>query len=297
MNSFKKIIFFMTALAAAAFYAAADNSKAAAAAFPVNNLEKNRGEQPDGKLKNQPSSEGAAKKLTSSKQSSKSNKQTVKKKLNKAVKNSKKSTVNNPVDKSLNKSVDKKKYDPQHYLFKLPYTPLQLGVYEYNFFKKPCNIIGVNFNFLAYSAYDSFIAGYSFSPVFRRRNTDFFGIESSLLTFSEVDENDCFYGLSTALLHIQFGRSPRHYGINMAVMNAGVNGIFAAGIFNFQTRSGIEFGWFNVHNELKDETPIQFGLINGCTHGVQFGILNYNEKSKVKVMPFFNYSPKPENDY
>ena len=122
------------------------------------------------------------------------------------------------------------------------------------------------------------------------------------------------YGLS---LNLAQSRLENCYGISVALMNANTNqyGV-SAGLINFNQNThglsvgqcnafevnyGVSVGIFNlqVPKFEKGNKPkmnfLQIGLINLADSGCQIGLLNCNETAKIRILPFFNFSPFPEN--
>ena len=122
------------------------------------------------------------------------------------------------------------------------------------------------------------------------------------------------YGLS---LNLAQSRLENCYGISVALMNANTNqyGV-SAGLINsnqnthglsvgqcnaFEVNYGVSVGVFNlqVPKFEKGNKPkmnfLQIGLINLADSGCQIGLLNCNETAKIRILPFFNFSPFPEN--
>ena len=122
------------------------------------------------------------------------------------------------------------------------------------------------------------------------------------------------YGLS---LNLTQSLLENCYGISVALMNANTNqhGV-SAGLINFNQNThglsvgqcnafevnyGVSVGIFNlqVPKFEKGNKPkmnfLQIGLINLADSGCQIGLLNCNETAKIRILPFFNFSPFPEN--
>ena len=122
------------------------------------------------------------------------------------------------------------------------------------------------------------------------------------------------YGLS---LNLAQSRLENCYGISVALMNANTNqyGV-SAGLINsnqnthglsvgqcnaFEVNYGVSVGIFNlqVPKFEKGNKPkmnfLQIGLFNLADSGCQIGLLNCNETANFRILPFFNFSPFPEN--
>ena len=122
------------------------------------------------------------------------------------------------------------------------------------------------------------------------------------------------YGLS---LNLAQSRLENCYGISVALMNANTNqyGV-SAGLINanqnthglsvgqsnaFEVNYGVSVGVFNLQIPKfeKGNKPkmnfLQIGLFNFADSGCQIGLLNCNETAKIRILPFFNFSPFPEN--
>ena len=123
------------------------------------------------------------------------------------------------------------------------------------------------------------------------------------------------YGLS---LNLTKGKLKNCYGISISpLMNVNTNqyGV-SAGLINgnhnthglsvgqcnaFEVNYGVSVGVFNLQIPKfeKGNKPkmnfLQIGLFNFADSGCQIGLLNCNETAKIRILPFFNFSPFPEN--
>ena len=123
------------------------------------------------------------------------------------------------------------------------------------------------------------------------------------------------YGLS---LNLTKGKLKNCYGISISpLMNVNTNqyGV-SAGLINgnqhthglsvgqcnaFEVNYGVSVGVFNLQIPKfeKGNKPkmnfLQIGLFNFADSGCQIGLLNCNETAKFRILPFFNFSPFPEN--
>ncbi len=84
------------------------------------------------------------------------------------------------------------------------------------------------------------------------------------------------------------------YGVQAGVLiNVPVNCGVSAGIYQYcRYNYGLLCGLVNISG--KENHGVQLGVYNSAEHGLQFGLLNYNQNAWFPFMILFNYSAGPE---
>ena len=107
------------------------------------------------------------------------------------------------------------------------------------------------------------------------------------------------YGISVALMNA----NTNQYGVSAGLINFNQNthGLSVGQCNAFEVNYGVSVGVFNLQipkfekgNKSKMNF-LQIGLFNFADSGCQIGLLNCNETAKIRILPFFNFSPFPEN--
>ena len=69
-------------------------------------------------------------------------------------------------------------------------------------------------------------------------------------------------------------------------------------ICRFNPNKAIQIGFINIINNKINGKCLQIGLFNITSHGLQIGLLNYNEEARFfKILPILNYSKDPTKKY
>ena len=108
------------------------------------------------------------------------------------------------------------------------------------------------------------------------------------------------YGISISPL---MNVNTNQYGVSAGLINANQNthGLSVGQSNAFEVNYGVSVGVFNLQIPKfeKGNKPkmnfLQIGLFNFADSGCQIGLLNCNETAKFRILPFFNFSPFPEN--
>ena len=108
------------------------------------------------------------------------------------------------------------------------------------------------------------------------------------------------YGISISPL---MNVNTNQYGVSAGLINGNQNthGLSVGQCNAFEVNYGVSVGVFNLQIPKfeKGNKPkmnfLQIGLFNFADSGCQIGLLNCNETAKFRILPFFNFSPFPEN--
>lgn len=108
------------------------------------------------------------------------------------------------------------------------------------------------------------------------------------------------YGISISPL---MNVNTNQYGVSAGLINGNQNthGLSVGQCNAFEVNYGVSVGVFNLQIPKfeKGNKPkmnfLQIGLFNFADSGCQIGLLNCNETAKIRILPFFNFSPFPEN--
>lgn len=125
--------------------------------------------------------------------------------------------------------------------------------------------------------------------LFNPAETTVYGIFMNLLN-GKVD--NC-YGLSLALLSANYNM----YGVSACLFsnNQNAHGL-SLGLLNlYEENHGVSIGIYNIMANTEKgsfrKSLLQIGLFNLTETGLQIGLINGNENAKIRILPFFNYSP------
>jgi len=159
------------------------------------------------------------------------------------------------------------------------WTPLQLGaVPGAQVCGRRTDTCGLSVFLLGDNSFDHVNYGLQFAPVsFVGENC---GVSLSVLGSMNVNR-----GVSMAL----FGMETRNYGVGVSLYNCYL-GRYHSG--------GTQFGVVNDAGP-QGAAGRQYGILNMAEAGWQFGLLNYNRKAAIQLLPFCNYSrpvPSPSPD-
>lgn len=107
------------------------------------------------------------------------------------------------------------------------------------------------------------------------------------------------YGISISPL---MNANVNQYGVSVGLINSNQNthGLSVGQCNAFEVNYGVSVGIFNlqVPKFEKGNKPkmnfLQIGLFNFADSGCQIGLLNCNKTAKIRILPFFNFSPFPE---
>ena len=132
--------------------------------------------------------------------------------------------------------------------------------------------------------------------LFNPKGTTVYGLS---LNLAQSRLENC-YGISISPL---MNANVNQYGVSAGLINANQNthGLSIGQCNAFEVNYGVSVGVFNLQIPKfeKGNKPkmnfLQIGLFNFADSGCQIGLLNCNETAKIRILPFFNFSPFPEN--